>query len=334
MPNLSVNAHQYSAPLAAAGRDRLRQQRRARSARSARPPAAARNGPRPGRAGRRAGRAGPGAGRTPRPRDAGPSLGGTAQAGGQAQQDTAGPRPPRKNALTSTASVPGEMAITGGVTSFSAATSSRGTAGARRRRASRRPGSAAQQAFIDEIAPGAPGRAAAVRRPGGGHDRAGHRRVGLGPEPAGHPGQQPVRDQGNGPGGLGESVPTQEYENGQPVTVNAPFRVYSNVAQSISDHSLLLASGSAYSAGHGRPPLPGRVRQRPHRRLRHRSRLWRQPHHDHAAVQPVPLRRRDAGRAADGRGQRIGSRADRHRADRHRADPGRAAWPSRHLDRT
>ena len=41
-------------------------------------------------------------------------------------------------------------------------------------------------------------------------------------------------------------VPTEEYENGQPVTVNAPFRVYGNVAQSISDHSLLLATGSAY----------------------------------------------------------------------------------------
>ena len=50
---------------------------------------------------------------------------------------------------------------------------------------------------------------------------------------------------GTGPAG---SVlrPTQEYENGQWVTMNSPFRVYSNVAQSISDHSLLLATGSSY----------------------------------------------------------------------------------------
>src|SRR6202035_123528 len=40
--------------------------------------------------------------------------------------------------------------------------------------------------------------------------------------------------------------PTQEYQNGQTVTVNAPFRVYSSMAQSITDHSLLLATGSSY----------------------------------------------------------------------------------------
>ena len=40
--------------------------------------------------------------------------------------------------------------------------------------------------------------------------------------------------------------PTQEYENGQFVTVNAQFRVYRNVAQSITDHGLLLATGSSY----------------------------------------------------------------------------------------
>ena len=50
---------------------------------------------------------------------------------------------------------------------------------------------------------------------------------------------------GTGPAG---SVlrPTEEYENGQPVGVTAPFRVYSNVAQSIADHGLLLATGSSY----------------------------------------------------------------------------------------
>ena len=85
----------------------------------------------------------------------------------------------------------------------------------------------------------------AVRHPGGGDHRAGNRRIGLGPEPAGHPGQQLVRDQGHRAGRT-VLLPTEEYENGQPVGVTAAFRVYSNVAQSIADHSLLLATGSSY----------------------------------------------------------------------------------------
>ena len=40
--------------------------------------------------------------------------------------------------------------------------------------------------------------------------------------------------------------PTREYENGQWVTLTAPFRVYHNVAESIADHSQLLATGASY----------------------------------------------------------------------------------------
>jgi flagellum-specific peptidoglycan hydrolase FlgJ len=50
---------------------------------------------------------------------------------------------------------------------------------------------------------------------------------------------------GTGPAGS-VMLPTQEYENRQWVTVSAPFRVYNSVAESIADHSLLLASGSSY----------------------------------------------------------------------------------------
>jgi flagellum-specific peptidoglycan hydrolase FlgJ len=50
---------------------------------------------------------------------------------------------------------------------------------------------------------------------------------------------------GSGPAGS-VMLPTSEYENGQWVSVVAPFRVYSNVAESIDDHSLLLATGSSY----------------------------------------------------------------------------------------
>ena len=50
---------------------------------------------------------------------------------------------------------------------------------------------------------------------------------------------------GAGPAGS-VLMPTQEYENGQWVTVDAPFRVYNSITESINDHGLLLATGSSY----------------------------------------------------------------------------------------
>jgi hypothetical protein len=50
---------------------------------------------------------------------------------------------------------------------------------------------------------------------------------------------------GTGPAGA-DMLPTQEYQNGQYVTVTAPFRVYHNVAESIADHGKLLATHSVY----------------------------------------------------------------------------------------
>ncbi len=50
---------------------------------------------------------------------------------------------------------------------------------------------------------------------------------------------------GAGPAGSVE-LPTQEYINGQWVTVNAPFRVYYNIAESIADHTELLATSGYY----------------------------------------------------------------------------------------
>jgi len=245
MPNLSVNAHQYSAPLAAQGVTGFVNNGVLVSAVSQTSGGGQETAPAQGV--QDAAQAAPDQGQAELPGLVMPalSLGGTAQAGGQAQQDTAGSAA-AKNALTSTASIPGEMAITGSVTSFSAATSSP--------RYSRSPagpgvapalGSAAQQAFINAIAPGA---------------LAAQRQYGIPAavtiaqaidESAWGQSQLATQDnnlfgiKGTGPAGS-VVVPTQEYENGQPVTVNAPFRVYGNVAQSISDHSLLLASGSAY----------------------------------------------------------------------------------------
>jgi flagellum-specific peptidoglycan hydrolase FlgJ len=50
---------------------------------------------------------------------------------------------------------------------------------------------------------------------------------------------------GTGPAGS-VNLPTQEYVNGQWVSTTSPFRVYNNMAESIEDHSLLLATGSVY----------------------------------------------------------------------------------------
>jgi flagellum-specific peptidoglycan hydrolase FlgJ len=50
---------------------------------------------------------------------------------------------------------------------------------------------------------------------------------------------------GTGPAGC-DVLPTQEFQYGQWVTVSAAFRVYHNVAESIADHSQLLSTGRAY----------------------------------------------------------------------------------------
>ena len=61
----------------------------------------------------------------------------------------------------------------------------------------RMPGTATQQAFINEIASGAMATQRKYGVPGLGHDCAGHRRVGVGSECPGGQRPQPVRDQGN-----------------------------------------------------------------------------------------------------------------------------------------
>ena len=103
----------------------------------------------------------------------------------------------------------------------------------------------AQQAFIDEIAPGA---IAAQRQYGvpaavtiaQAIDESGWGQSSLA-----------IRDHNlfgiKGTGQAGSDVlPTQEYAGGQPVTRMASFRAYDNFAQSIEDHGKLLASSGYY----------------------------------------------------------------------------------------
>jgi hypothetical protein len=117
------------------------------------------------------------------------------------------------------------------------------------------PGTAAQQAFISLVAPGAIAAqqrygipaavtiAQAIDESGWGRSvlaTADHNLFGI---------------KGAGPAGR-DMLPTREHENGVWVTRTAPFRIYRNVAESIEDHGRLLATDPAYRpamASRGRP---------------------------------------------------------------------------------
>jgi flagellum-specific peptidoglycan hydrolase FlgJ len=107
------------------------------------------------------------------------------------------------------------------------------------------PGTAAQQAFISMVAPaaiaaqqryGIPAAVTigqAIEESGWGQSQlatADHNLFGI---------------KGTGPAGS-HMRPTQEYENGAWVARTAPFRVYHNIAESIADHGQLLATSQAY----------------------------------------------------------------------------------------
>jgi len=117
------------------------------------------------------------------------------------------------------------------------------------------PGTAAQQAFISLVVPGAIAAqqrygipaavtiAQAIDESGWGHSElatADHNLFGI---------------KGAGPAGS-DTRPTREYENGVWVTRDAPFRVYHNIAESIEDHSRLLATGAAYQHAMASRHLP------------------------------------------------------------------------------
>ena len=109
------------------------------------------------------------------------------------------------------------------------------------------PGTPAQQAFIDQVAPGAIAAqrtygvpaavtiAQAVEESGWGQSTLAvqdHNLFGI---------------KGAGPAGS-DSYPTQEFQNGQWVTTTAQFRAYHDIAQSIEDHGKLLATSGDYTA--------------------------------------------------------------------------------------
>jgi flagellum-specific peptidoglycan hydrolase FlgJ len=264
MPNLSVNAHQYDAPLAGQGvtgfvNNGVLLSAVSRAAPVTQDVAAAAVQPAQGKLVPAQGQPGRAQADIPGMGLPGLSLTATAQTSGQPGQ----PGQPgtarlagSETAAAGTAIIPGALPVTGSVTSYGSAGSGRvssgpATSSPRYSRsqvaasAASVPDTAAQQAFINEVVPGA---------------LAAQRQYGIPAavtiaqaidESAWGQSQLATQDhnlfgiKGTGPAG---SVvrPTQEYQNGQQVSVNAPFRVYSSVAQSIGDHTLLLATGSSY----------------------------------------------------------------------------------------
>jgi len=105
---------------------------------------------------------------------------------------------------------------------------------------------AAQQAFIDGIAPGAIATQQRYGIPAAVTIAQAIDESGWGQSLLATQDNNLFGIKGDGPAGS-DSQPTQEYENGQWVTINAAFRVYSNVAQSIDDHAQLLAASGYYT---------------------------------------------------------------------------------------
>jgi len=165
------------------------------------------------------------------------------QAAPPAQQQSAAVQAPQAAALGS-AAIPGLEVLTG-IAGAGPQAPVGATYGRNQPSTTQVPDTATQQAFISEVAPGAV---------------AAQRRYGI---PAAVTIAQAIDESGwgqsqlatadhnlfgiKGTGPAGTSVrPTQEYLDGSWVATTASFRVYHSVAQSIADHSKLLATGESY----------------------------------------------------------------------------------------
>jgi flagellum-specific peptidoglycan hydrolase FlgJ len=243
LPNFSVNAHQYDGPLAAQGVAGFvnNGQLLTSVSRPSGSPASAQaradsqpSGDVPGEA------AIPGLDAT--------ILGAAslAGAGGSALPPQSAGAPSALATVAAAATIPGAQAITGSLTRYSSAPPiHRYSRSQPAPSAGPAAGTTTQQSFISEVAPGAVAAqreygvpaavtiAQAIDESGWGQSQLAAQYNNL------------FGIKGTGPAGS-ITLPTQEFENGQYVSLTAPFRVYDNVAQSIADHALLLASGSSY----------------------------------------------------------------------------------------
>ena len=106
-------------------------------------------------------------------------------------------------------------------------------------------GTAAQQAFIHDVAPGAIAAQHSYGVPAAVTIAQAIDESAWGQSSLAAQDNNMFGIKGSGPAGS-VSLPTQEFENGQWVTITAQFRVYNNVAESIADHANLLATSGYY----------------------------------------------------------------------------------------
>ena len=109
------------------------------------------------------------------------------------------------------------------------------------------PGTPAQQAFIDQVAPGAIAAQRTYGVPAAVTIAQAIEESGWGQSTLAVQDHNLFGIKGAGPAGS-DSYPTQEFQNGQWVTTTAQFRAYDNIAQSIEDHGKLLATSGYYTA--------------------------------------------------------------------------------------
>jgi len=109
------------------------------------------------------------------------------------------------------------------------------------------PGTAAQQAFINQVAPGAIAAQRTYGVPAAVTIAQAIDESAWGQSTLASQDSNLFGIKGLGPGGS-DSLPTQEFQNGQWVTVTAQFRTYDDIAESIADHGKLLATSGYYTA--------------------------------------------------------------------------------------
>jgi flagellum-specific peptidoglycan hydrolase FlgJ len=165
--------------------------------------------------------------------------------GSRAQASGAAAIPGLQSGLTGTTGQSGAAAKASKASTASSSATPSYTRNNPPKAASHVPDTLSQQAFISAIAPGAMAAQSRYGVPAAvtiaqAIDESGWGQSALA-----------IRDhnlfgiKGTGPAGS-DALPTREFENGQWVTVTAQFRVYHNVAESIADHSELLATGPSY----------------------------------------------------------------------------------------
>ncbi len=121
-------------------------------------------------------------------------------------------------------------------------------------------GTAAQQAFINDLAPGAIAAQNTYGVPAAVTIAQAIDESAWGQSSLAAQDNNLFGIKGTGPAGS-VSLPTQEFENGQWVTITAQFRMYNNVAESIADHASLLATSGYYGAAMANRQAPNSFAQ-------------------------------------------------------------------------